>query len=572
MADHALYLEVDEDITSAIDKLRKAPGASVQIVVPKRSGILQSIINLKLLKKAAETAGKELILVTNDKVAGDLAGRIGIPVAASIGGRPVINEPAKPMPKNDFDEIIEADDPMPVGDLMDIDDKPEKAATATNRPAFSRRDIDKPKPAAVAPTAALAAEEVLADASEEALSPPTHHTASGSSKVPSFTKLQRRLGWAGLAIALIVGYIVTMYFLTSANVKLYAIGTKVSVDGSFVADTAAGQSNSTKGILAAQEVTFTKDATTPVTPTGQKDNGTKANGTITVTNSYDSNPQPLQTGTRFIAPDGNVFRTTEDVLVPGAGVAGGQISPGSKTVSVTSDQNGDKYNEASGQKYSIPGLSAGQQAKIYGTGNQMSGGTSKIATVLTQADVDKAQADYLSKDTDAAFKSLSDKFGKAGKPLPDTFSHTVSDIVPNPGVGQEATVATLNFKVTYTTLTVDSNIFNAYIHAQEQGQVGPKNQLYDDGIGSTKLTNSGKDAAGRFMFQFSTLAYSGTKLDTTAIATQLKGQKYGEASALAGGLPGVDHVEINVWPAWSTSLPKRPARIHVTVSVANSKG
>jgi hypothetical protein len=85
MKDNALYLEVDEDITSAIDKLTKSSGTPVQIVVPKRSTMLQSIINLKLLKKAAEQGGKELVLVTNDRIASDLAGRVGLAVAPSLG-------------------------------------------------------------------------------------------------------------------------------------------------------------------------------------------------------------------------------------------------------------------------------------------------------------------------------------------------------------------------------------------------------------------------------------------------------------------------------------------------------
>ena len=93
MKETALYLEVDEDITSAIDKLTKIDGTSVQVVAPKRSTMLQSIINLKLLKKAAADAGKELVLVTNDRVTHDLAGRVGLAVAPSIGAKPVLAEP-----------------------------------------------------------------------------------------------------------------------------------------------------------------------------------------------------------------------------------------------------------------------------------------------------------------------------------------------------------------------------------------------------------------------------------------------------------------------------------------------
>ncbi len=573
MADHALYLEVDEDITSAIDKLRKAPGASVQIVVPKRSGILQSIINLKLLKKAAADAGKELVLVTNDKVAGDLAGRIGIPVAAAIGSRPVINMPARPEPKNYADEVIEADDPVPATDLMDLGDGPVKAeGVATKRPAFSRRDIDKPRPVgAVAAAAAI----VAAEAEPAEVSVSEKPMAAGASKVPSFTKLQRRLAWVGLAALVIIGYLVGMYYLSSANVKLFAVGTKVSVDGAFIADTAAKVVDNEKGILPAQTVTFSKDASVAVVPTGQKDNGTKASGTMTISNCYDQSEHPFVAGTRFQAPDGKIFRSTTDVVVPaGQGSFVGCTKAGTANVNVQADQNGDSYNEAP-TTYSIPALPANQQSgpnSISAKGAQMSGGTSKIATIVTQADVDKAINDTLAKDADSSNTALAAKLAKNAKPLPDTLGHTNENVVPSPAVGQEASAATVAFKVTYTELSVDGKMYSDFIRTLEQKQIGPKNQIYDDGTGAAQLTSTGKDPSGRAAFHFSVVAYGGVKLDTAAIATQLKGKKYGDATTFAGGQPGVDHVEINVWPAWSNSLPKRPSRIHVTVSVASNKG
>jgi hypothetical protein len=81
-----LYLEVDEDITSAIDKLGKNTSDSIQVVTAKRSTLFQSVINLRLLKKAADDAGKSLVLVTSDRVSTNLAGRIGVPVATQVGG------------------------------------------------------------------------------------------------------------------------------------------------------------------------------------------------------------------------------------------------------------------------------------------------------------------------------------------------------------------------------------------------------------------------------------------------------------------------------------------------------
>ena len=569
MADHALYLEVDEDITSAIDKLRKAPGASVQIVVPKRSGILQSIINLKLLKKAAADAGKELVLVTNDKIAGDLAGRIGIPVAAAIGSRPVINEPSRPEPKNYADEVIEADDPAPSGDLIDISEATPKTADSMSKlPAFSRRDIDKPRPIAAAPVIAATSVAAEAEASTATANESVSASSRAASGIPSFSKLQRRLGWVGLAIALVAGYSIAMYYLTSANVKLFALGTKVNVDGTFVADKAATKSDTAAGVLAAQEVTFSKDATSPVTPTGQKDNGTMAHGTVTFKNCEDTSVYPLAGG-NTITSQGLAFTTDNPITIPAGTFSGGGKNCTSPTVSVpvTASKNGDAYN-LTNASFSSPKLTS----NFVITSPQLSGGTSKIVMVLTQSDVDKAQADILAKDKDASTTAVIAKVTSDSQALPDSLVQAASAVSPSPAIGAEAQAATVSIKINYTILAVKKTDYKALIDGLEQKQIGSKSQIYDDGLASAKVASNGKDEAGRPSFSFSALAYGGTKLDTAAIATQLKGKKYGEATTYAGGQPGVDHVEITVWPAWSTSLPKRPSRIHVTVFVANSKG
>src|SRR5438309_1004011 len=101
-----LYLEIDDDITSAIEKLVKSPANEVAVVVPKRSTLLQSIVNLKLLKKAADDSGKRLILVTGDKTAMHLASRVGLAVATSVQAEAQVPETDMEEPEP-TSEIIE---------------------------------------------------------------------------------------------------------------------------------------------------------------------------------------------------------------------------------------------------------------------------------------------------------------------------------------------------------------------------------------------------------------------------------------------------------------------------------
>src|SRR3972149_11749443 len=76
-----IYLEVDEEITSAIEKLESVPEAEVALVFPKESGILQSIVNLKLIKREAEKLEKEISVITSNKVGRTLAEQIGLSAA-----------------------------------------------------------------------------------------------------------------------------------------------------------------------------------------------------------------------------------------------------------------------------------------------------------------------------------------------------------------------------------------------------------------------------------------------------------------------------------------------------------
>src|ERR1700751_4470798 len=148
MKDDALYLEADEDITSAIDKLTKSTASSVQIVVPKRSTMLQSIINLKLLKKAAENARKELVLVTGDRIATDLASRVGLAVAPSLGAKPVLTEAEMPAELKAGEEVIESDDPEPPSSP-----EPEPVPPVKRPLSFKRKNLGADPPALPEPDA-----------------------------------------------------------------------------------------------------------------------------------------------------------------------------------------------------------------------------------------------------------------------------------------------------------------------------------------------------------------------------------------------------------------------------------
>ena len=85
-----IYIDIDDEITGIIDKLHRSAGKVVALVLPKRAGAFQSIVNMKLLKRAADSSKKNLVLITTEAGLLPLAGAAGIHVAKTLSSKPEI--------------------------------------------------------------------------------------------------------------------------------------------------------------------------------------------------------------------------------------------------------------------------------------------------------------------------------------------------------------------------------------------------------------------------------------------------------------------------------------------------
>src|SRR4051812_4475882 len=89
-----IYIDIDDEITGIIDKLQGSDSKVVALVLPKRATVFQSIVNMKLLKRAADSGNKNLVLITSEAGLLPLAGAAGIHVAKTLTSKPEI--PAAP--------------------------------------------------------------------------------------------------------------------------------------------------------------------------------------------------------------------------------------------------------------------------------------------------------------------------------------------------------------------------------------------------------------------------------------------------------------------------------------------
>ena len=76
-----IYIDTDDDVTSIVGRIKQSSEVVVALVPPKRIGVLQSVVNLRLLAK------KRLAIVTTDPSLVNLASGLGIPVAKNINAQ-----------------------------------------------------------------------------------------------------------------------------------------------------------------------------------------------------------------------------------------------------------------------------------------------------------------------------------------------------------------------------------------------------------------------------------------------------------------------------------------------------
>lgn len=560
MSSTVLYLEVDEDITSAIDKLGKSNAASVSIVAPKRSALIQSLINLKLLQKAAKDNGQELILVTGDRTATHLASRLGIAVAATL--KTGAQVPQQSTPEPDDDAVVLEDDP----DDDTTSDSAAEALTSLASPItasqLSRTPIMTSRP--VGDYGDLVVNQYKVDTEGPNLPKIPH----ASTRVPNFSSMQKKLLIAGGVAIAIAALIITNMIITSAKVTIFAKGTGVATDFNFTLDTTSGQSDIVKKSVVSQSLSVAHQLTAPVAATGKKDIGTKATGTVTIYNEYDAASHSLPAGTKFIATDGKVFVSTEAAVVPGLTVI---ILPGptfstkpgaSGPIAVEAANSGDGYNLAAG-KYSI----TGQPDKIYAQGKQMTGGSSKQVDIITAADIDAAKKAALDKDKPLGQKEVVAKAATGYKSLDATFAISTGEATASPAIDSQASTGTVSLSANYTILAYNVADLAAVAKSEQERQLGEGNQIYDNGAVDAKLSVPGASGSGVWTIHYATTAYAGAKLDTSKIAKTMAGKRYGDAADIGAKLPGVERVEITLWPAWASKLPRITKNIHISVKV-----
>lgn len=545
-----IYIDADDEITSIIDKVRGSDQKIVALVLPKRATVLQSLVNMKLLKRSSDAAKKKLVLITVEAGLLPLAGSTGLYVAKSLQSKPEV--PEAPSRGDDSAETIEEDGEEAEG-MLD-----------TSRPIGEL--------AGISPSDEDTIELDSEDDSES--SGKSDGKADGKPvkgkdkklKIPNFNRFRLVLVLGGVGV---VALGVALYFALAVMPKAsITVKTDTSTLSSNVPITLTpGDSVQLvidEGIVPAHKQEVKKVIDQQVPATGQQNNGVKATGSMKITNCS-AGTLSLAAGTGFNA-SGHTFISDAAVNVPKSTYSftpGGFVCNGDGTasVAVTAQKGGADYNLTS-QTYNI----ANNPSNVTAKGGDMAGGTDDISKIVTQADIDSAAQKISAQDSSGIAQQLKTDLTNGGfMPINMTMSPGTTETKSSVNPGDKADTVTVTQTITYTMLGVKEADLKKIIENDMASKIDPKKQsILDYGLENADfLIQEQKPESTGVTLQ--TKVVAGPLLDTEAIKKQVAGKKSGDAQTIIKAYPGVTEVTVDYSPFWVSSIPSKTSKITVTV-------
>jgi len=562
-----IYVDIDDEITGIIDKVRGSSGKLVALVLPKRAGTFQSIVNMKLLKRAADESQKHLVLITSEAGLMPLAGAAGIHVAKTLSSKPEIPTAPKGMEEEAEEAITDAGEVPDEVTAQNAGAKPVGALagpppTDNGVETLELPDDEVPEDA----SAASAAKKAAAPAAAAAAAKKTKDKSKGKGfKIPNFGKFRTRLIIGAVVLVLIILFIIFgLIVLPKATINIKTDATNVPVSTNLNLSTAAtslDEGSDTPTLpakLASEQKTYSQQVPT----TGQKNNGSKATGTVSMSAGACSGTAPadVPAGTGVTA-NGNTYITQSDVSFEPA-VHGHQCTWQSQaSTSITAQAGGSSYNTGSGSSFSVAGRS-----DVDATGSA-SGGTDNIVQTVNQNDINKAKSQIsASNDNTQKQRLQNDLQNDDYYAITQTFSAGTPNTTQSAQVDDVANSVTVTETITYTMFGVKQKDLKTVIDNNVKNQVDTSKQsILDEGL-SKAVFGVSEASATSAQLTLQTTAEVGPALDTNAIREQAKGKKPADVKAQLQNNPDVTSVDVKLSPFWVGKVPGKTNKIHVQIA------
>jgi hypothetical protein len=503
------YLEVDDEITGAVARLRAIDDEGAVLMLPPGSRIGTSRINFKLLAREAADRGMTLVAVSDEPQVRALAISAGVPA---------------------YDSLAAAEGALRSGVEPAVATPPSVAAAASGPPAI-RTSVEEP---------------------------PGRATRRDD-------RPRRRRRWlvaalAGLALLAIVaggGAYAAWYLLPTATITLrpppLAEGPVVI---SVTADPNTAVVDPSAAAIPARRLALPLTVEGTFAATGVQVTRTAATGTVRFRSENTASEIRVAEGTVVATRGGTKFSTARTVVVPRAVFATG--TPGTVNVDVLAVRAGEGGNVAADTITVLPRSLRGPLLSVRNPAATR-GGSRTEQPQVTQEDYDAAATALDEQLADALAAAIDDPASvPAGLTLyPETVVAGAAQVDTPPAdlVGSLESRFELSAGASATVLAVDETQIDVLAAEALRAQLPAARQL----IGNVQVSHvlATADPAA-IVYRATATAQSYIAPPVDELLAQVRGKAISEAQAV---LERYGSVEIEIWPEFVDRLPDAPGRL-----------
>lgn len=578
-----LYIDIDEDISSVVEKVAKINADNLLLVIPQDALLFSNTLHLKLLQNTLNEKKTPFHIFTNDERGIRMAKKLGIKLYQGHLRK-------RSTHKNPEFKKLNHTGPMK---------KKEKKVTITEI-SSNTRSTERAKASLSKPTKRLKKQE-----------------QREWSRFYLFNTLKKRTLLGFCAVAFLASMSVMYIAIPSATIDLIPSSNVVETT---VNITIANQEG-------AQELFRRPNAhVIPVAPieleieksllyqsTGRVFTGKNARCNLKIVNEKTS-AWKLIPKTRFQTPDGIIYRMNESLSVPAAryqvlkdedGNPRREKTPGSLVVSVVADERdvggniiGARGNLKAGVSFSLPGLSEYNQELLYAKNEQpCKGGVSDSYTIVTEDDIEAAQQkmrDLLEVSAREELKAYVDgenlkrtDLVADGHYAPELIFFDNPSAIKNEILSIELPENLLNQQVSEFSVkgTVKSRAIaypqQPYYELLEEGllaKIHPQKVLsdieYDSATYNIVYSDSELEDLSRVKLSVSVRGIEEYNFDPRSergkelvnkIMETIPGKNITDASYYMANLEEIQKADISVWPFWKQEIPTRQSSITLRV-------
>jgi len=558
-----VYIEVDEEITSVYDRVKRFRQSEIYLVVPRKAILFESVVNLQILKSKLEKIGKVLNLVTADSNGRHLAEKAGISVKSSL-------------------EVEEVKAPP--------EDSPQMRIT----PIQARRnEVTKDQPRRFTEKKMTIGELIKEfRLREKSGKKNTGELISSFRFIRPNRKLLAFIVIVSVALFMLISYIALPGATVYIRPKFDNINHTVNI---VLADKRKNQNllqQNKPHVIASEEIVTITKQTKVFNTTSKQFEGVNARGKARIINTTEEDWE-LKGQTRLQTSDGLIFRLQEPVTVPAAKRnEAGEMVFGEFKVTVEADPF-DALGDPIGArgnippaKFIFPGLSKFNQEKILAQSLEpMTGGVTKYRKMVKAEDVEAAKKQIednlilmAKEDLRARIEDMN-ALNQTNMALLDDSRYLKTELVdiriPEDLEGSYREKFEVYAEIRAQGVAYDFDQLFALLKKELKTRAHPDMRIRDDSIAPESMSYEVIDEDADLGQVKITVTVKGIEefvIDSTVeagkrfsdkVKEKIVGLPIEEAQNLVGNLPEVEAVKIKAWPFWVSSMPRIADNIEI---------